>query len=81
MSINIPDLKRVKISSDQELSTWLHRNSAQQNAVMLVTYTKANPEKHVSHEQVQRALDDYGWTSKMRYTLNKSLVGHAIEKQ
>lgn len=78
--MGIPNLKRVKISSEQELKVWLTKHPDQDQSVMLVTYTKTSRDKHVSHEQVHEALVEHGWTSERRYTLNPHLIGHVISK-
>lgn len=74
------DLKRIEISSEPELKARLDKNSGQAGSVMLVTHTNAFSSKHVSHEQIREALGEHDWVSKMRYTLNKSLIGHVIAK-
>lgn len=76
--MNIPNLKRIKISSVLELTTWLAKNPDQEEDVMLVTHTKASGPNHVSHEQVREALDAHGWRAGFRYTLNATLIGHLI---
>ncbi len=79
--MNIPNLKRVKISSEQELRVWLNKHPNQEQSVMLVTHNKKFLEKHVSREQVQGALIEHGWADGPRYTLNAHLIGHVISKR
>ena len=79
--MGIPNLKRVKITSEQELKVWLTKQPDQEQSVMLVSYTKTSRDKHVSCEQVHEALSLYGWTSGRRYTLNRHLIGHVISRQ
>lgn len=78
--MNIPSLKRVKISSEQDLNNWLTKHSSQEQSVMLVTHNKSSLEKHISREQVQDAIIKHGWVDGPRYTLNAHLVGHVISK-
>lgn len=78
--MGIPNLKRVKVSSEQELRAWLNKQPDEDQSVMLVTYTKTSRDKHVSHEQVHEALVEHGWASGRKYTLNSHLLGHLISK-
>jgi|GEM_PF-3871793 len=50
--MNIPKLKRIKISTIQELQTWLNKNRDQEEYVMLVTHNKTYQSNHISREQV-----------------------------
>jgi hypothetical protein len=79
--MSIPNLKRVKVSSEQELKSWLSKKSNQKQSVMLVTCNKKSKDKHISHEQVDDALTAYGWIATRRYTLNGNLLGHVIHKE
>lgn len=79
--MNIPNLKRVKISSEQELRIWLAKNPNQDKSVMLVTHNKTSHVKHVSREQVRDALTAHSWVEGARYTLNATLIGHVIGKR
>ena len=76
----IPDLKRVRISSEEQLDAWLARHPHREGGVMLVTHADAAHRKHVSREQVGRALAAHGWTAGPRYTLNAGLLGHKIAR-
>ena len=78
--MKIPNLKRVKISSEQELRIWLAKHPHQEECVMLVTYSNASRPKYVSREQVRDALTAHGWVAGPRYTLNAILMGHVISK-
>ncbi len=77
----IPNLKRIKVSSEQELRNWLAKQSDQEQNLMLVTYNEASRDKYVSREQVRDALIEHGWAAGTRYTLNGNLLGHVISKQ
>ena len=74
----IPKLKRIKVSSEQELRNWLARNSEHEQEVMIVTCNKKSREKHVSGGQLRSALGDHGWTAGTSYTLVGNLVGHVV---
>lgn len=74
----IPKLKRIKVSSEQELRNWLARNSGHKQEVMIVTCNKKSRDKHISSNQVREALDENGWTSGQNYTLDGNLVGHVV---
>ena len=74
--MTIPNLKRVKIASEQELSSWLGKNPDHAGDVMVVT--QSSGEKHVSVEQVLAAIAEHGWTAGRRYTLNGNLIGQVI---
>lgn len=75
-----PNLKRISISSEQELDIWLASHSDQSQSVMLVTHTKPSHRNYVSGEQVREALAAHGWIAGPRYTLNADLLGHVIAK-
>ena len=78
--MSIPTLKRINISSEQELRIWLEKHVYQAEDVMLVTHTKEAHRKYVGVEQVHTALATYGWVAGRRYTLNGDLLGHVITK-
>jgi hypothetical protein len=79
--MSIPNLKRVRISSVQELESWLAKQSDQAQSVMVVTYSEATHDKFVSHDQVGDVLTAHGWDAGRRYTLNGNLIGHVMSKQ
>ena len=74
----IPKLKRIKISSEQELVSWLAKNTNRTGEVMIVTCNKVSPSKYVSRDRVCDALSKHGWTSGQSYTLDGKLVGHVV---
>lgn len=76
--MTIPNLKRLKISSEQELRFWLSKQAGQVQSVMVVTYSEASHDRYVSRAQVAEALDAHGWVSGFSYTLNGNLLGHVI---
>ncbi|WP_298857940.1 hypothetical protein [uncultured Sulfitobacter sp.] len=74
--MTIPKLKRVKVSSEQELRNWLAKNSKHGQEVIIVTCNKKSPDKHISSDQVRNAFGELGWASDRSYTLDGNLVGH-----
>lgn len=76
----VPTLKRIKVSSEEALTSWLSQHRGAEDCVMLVTYSDASSAKHVSRERVADALAAHGWVPGARYTLNGSLLGHVIRK-
>ncbi len=73
-----PNLKRIKVSSEQELVNWLAQNSGGQQDVMIVTCDKKSPKKHISSAQVRAALGDTGWVVGRTQILVGNLLGHVI---
>lgn len=78
--MTIPNLKRVKVSSVQELRNWLARHPDHDDSVMLVTHDKTARQKHVSRDQLHDVLAAHGWTGGRRYTLNGTLIGEVISR-
>lgn len=76
--MSIPNLKRIKVSSERELRNWLAKHPDDDQCVMLVTCSKKSRDKYVSREQVGDALVEYGWVGGPRYTLKSNLIGHVI---
>lgn len=76
----IPKLKRVKVSSAQELRNWLAKNSDHPEDVMIVTCNKKSPDKYVSREDVLDALGEFSWVSGQSYTLVGNLVGYVSRR-
>ena len=74
----ISKLKRVKVSSELELRNWLAKNSEQRQEVMIVTCNKKSADKHISSDQVRKALSENGWATCQSYTLDGNLVGHVV---
>lgn len=77
--MSMPNLKRVRIFSELELSTWLDKNSGHES-VMLVTHSDASHKKHVSREQISDVLAKHGWKEGFKYTLSSTLLGHVISR-
>lgn len=76
----IPKLKRIKVSSEQELRNWLAKNPDQMQDVMIVTCNKKSPDKHLSRDQVKDVLAQNGWLAGRSYTLIGNLDGHVISR-
>lgn len=74
--MTIPTLKRIKVSSAQDLRNWLSQQAGYPQDVMIVTCDKTSRTKHVSSDEVRKALHDSGWMAGRSYTLNGHLVGH-----
>ena len=76
--MSIPKLKRIRVSSEQDLRNWLVRNSDQSQEVMIVTCNKGSRDKHVSRELVLDQASQNGWEAARSYTLDGGLVGHVV---
>lgn len=72
------NLKRVTVSSPQELESWLAKAAAAHESAMLVTPTSGKDT--ISREQVEDVLAAHGWVSERRYTLGKRQLGHVISR-
>ncbi len=75
--MNSPTLRRMKVSSEQELGNWLAKHSGEEQEVKVVTCNRKSCNKFVSCERVRGALGDHGWTAGARCMLNGNLIGHA----
>ena len=73
-----PRMKRIKISTEQELRNFLAKKSGPQQDVMIVTCSAKSRDKHISSEQVRDAARDNGWNPGRSYTLDGNLVGHVV---
>lgn len=76
--MTIPKLKRIKVSSQGQLQTWLAKNADCPGEVMIVTCDKTSRDKYLSTAQVEKALRDHGWSAGPRYTLIGNLIGHVV---
>lgn len=72
----IPKLRRIKVSSADELRRWLAKNTDRTQDVMIVTCNARSPDKHIESDQVRTALAAFGWVSGRCYTLSGNLNGH-----
>ncbi len=78
--MTIPNLKRIKVSSADELRTWLAKNPDHGDDVMVVTCNKKSPSKYVPRTQVMEALADHGWQNGRSFTLIGNLTGTVISR-
>lgn len=76
----IPKLKRIKVSTVQELRSWLTKNSNKPQDVMIVTCNKRSQTKHIRSQQVRDVARETGWSSGRSYTLVGNLSGHIVSK-
>ena len=74
--MNIPNLKRIKVSSESDLVSWLNKNANAADQVMIVTCGKASPKKHIKGARVRELLEDNGWLAGQSFTLVGNLQGH-----
>lgn len=78
--MTIPKLKRIKVSTVQELRSWLASDSTKPQDVMIVTCNQRSQNKYVSSQQVRDVATETGWRSGRSYTLDGNLVGHIVSK-
>jgi hypothetical protein len=78
--MEIPKLKRVKVSTEAELRTWLAQNATLDQEVMIISCGKRSKDKHLSSATVRRVLQACGWASRGGYTLNGNLLGHVAAR-
>ena len=76
--MNVPQLKRIRVSSLREVQTWLVKNKSWPDEVMLVTYNQKSAGESVSREELEIVVVEHGWALGRSYTLNRDLVGHVI---
>ena len=74
--MNIPNMKRIKISTESDLVSWLSKNASTAEQVMFVTCGKASPNKHIKGARVRELLEDNGWLAGQSFTLIGNLQGH-----
>ncbi|MEM9432348.1 MAG: hypothetical protein AAGA12_00380 [Pseudomonadota bacterium] len=77
-AMNIPKLKRIKVSTEQELRTWLRKNAEPAQEVMIITGNKKSGEKHIPSQSVRDVVRENGWEFGRSYTLNGNLKGHVV---
>jgi len=75
-----PNLKRVKVNSEQELRQWLARNNNQADDVMVVTVASRRGPNHLSRDHIAASLSEFGWRADRAYTLNGGLHGQVIHR-
>ena len=70
------DLRRIKVSSLDQLRTWVSANVNQRRDVMIVTNSKPNSRHYISSAQVRAVLSDFGWQAGPSSTLKGGLMEH-----
>lgn len=78
--MNMPSLKRIRVTSEQQLRSRLARLSPDDASVMLVTCTRSTPDKYLSPDCIRSAVIAHGWSNGRRYTLNANQIGHVIHR-
>lgn len=68
--MHIPKLKRVKVSSEDELRNWLAKNAELRQDVMIVTCNMKSRDKHISSNRVRELVREKGWNVGRSYTLS-----------
>lgn len=66
----LDDLKRVEVTSVEELHTWLQANHGQHDSVWLVTHKKVAGPTYVSRDEVLDELLCFGWIDGARRKLD-----------
>ena len=78
--MGIPALKRVKVTSEQQLRTWLRQSRPDLREVMIVTNNRRSRETYLGTAQVRDVVGETGWTAVMSYTLPGNQLGHVIRQ-
>jgi hypothetical protein len=78
--MHIPNLKRVKIDSDQDLRACLAQQTESTEDFMVVTVAKRSSAKHVGSAHIQEAALRQGWHPGPAYTLNGGLRGQVFRR-
>ncbi|WP_368187963.1 hypothetical protein [Aestuariibius sp. HNIBRBA575] len=76
--MTIPKLKRIKVSTEQDLKNWVGQNPNLTQDVMIVTCNKTSRSRYLCNDQIDAVLQSHNWQTTRRYTLNGNLVGHVI---
>ncbi|MFD1344643.1 hypothetical protein [Litorisediminicola beolgyonensis] len=78
--MTMPNMKRVKVSSEQALRNALAKGPGSRLEMMIVTCDATSRDTHISSEQVRQAARENGWQPGRSYTLNGNLLGHVIRQ-
>lgn len=70
--------ERVEVRSRRELREWLTEHHRQHEAVWLVTYRLAVPDRYVPHEQVLDELIAFGWIDGIRRRIDERVTRQLI---
>jgi len=66
------ELERVGIASREELRAWLKANHVSSESVWLVTWRKADPERHVPYDAVVEEALCFGWIDSLPRKLDET---------
>ena len=70
--VGVEDYAWVEVEAVDELRAWLADHHAQSEGVWLVTRRRsADPDRHVSYEQVVRELFCFGWIDSMAKSVDE----------
>ena len=78
--MSIPNLKRIKVGTIQQLENWLKTAAADLDHVMITTTAADGSSTHVSSADIATKSIAHGWQSDRSYTLNGGLMGHVIKR-
>jgi len=70
--VKTENFEKVKVTSSEELRTWLSENYQQTEGVWLVTFKKSEKDKYVSREEVLDELLCFGWIDGIRRKLDEN---------
>jgi hypothetical protein len=76
----LPQLKRVKFASVQELRDWLSKNGDRGEDVMIVTVAHRRGTEQLSRDGIAAALSEHSWRAGRAYVLNGGLHGQIIHR-
>ena len=68
--IKTENFDKVEITSQEELRSWLLKNHAQPESVLLVTHKKSEQDKYVTRWDVLDELICFGWINGIRRKLD-----------
>ena len=76
--MTMPKMKRIRVSTDQELRNVLAKKSGASQEVMIVTGNAKSRENHISSERVRQVAQESGWQPGPSYSLSGNLLGHVV---
>ena len=76
----IPNLKRLKVTSLQDLESRLKDVSVDLQVVMVTTTAQALSSTHVNSGDINQCIRKLGWTHDKSYTLIGGLIGQLIKR-
>lgn len=78
--MTLPNLKRVKVSTPQELRTWLTKTGEDCSEVLIVTCGRKSKDKHIPGADVRRTIAEHGWIAGRSYSMIGNLQGHVARR-